>query len=387
MARLISDILGASEPHFRQELDRLEALAGHPREDLKLVSELASKWQELAAGLGLDGRDTTIEELYYAMQLRAHEENEKVARVLGVQPDDTPEKMVESVVSWVNQRLEPSSVWSLKNSVAKQQLKACPPKKLLKIWGLRSIDSALKREHIAQLMIFAEMVEGKIWNDNFIRMAARLRNSDFDKKRVSISIMKRMRTEKLQKNGVGLGRLVYRNSETGGIAVVVPARRFTGDTLYFVDALIREVNEIRRWSSFAKYLSVRPGFGKWLSAMRAYGLDHAAVRHFKIGWTPLHQLLHKKAFSERSSLIEPHLDHEDVRLVKHELGPLWQHTYLLKTQGGLVVSCNVSDVIINAVNKAPPSSGVVSNGRKELYSELFSRYLAHEAVLDDFLGR
>lgn len=191
----------------------------------------------------------------------------------------------------------------------------------------------------------------------------------------------------MRAGGHTLGHLVYRHKESASLIIVPPQKRFRGDVIFFVDSLIRESNEIRRYSSFVKYLSVRTDFNKWLESIRAKGLDYSAAQYFDFGWSPVHRLLESRARRNEEPLFEPHLDNDDVVLIAHDLKPVWRCSYTLKSEDGMVVSCNVSDVIINAANNSPLQSASSFHGRRELYNELFSRYLSHPAVLDDFLRK
>lgn len=384
---MISDILGAREPYFTQEIRRLEALTGHPKVDVRLISELVGTWQSVAREFGLDSRDTTAKELYFAMREKIFKENDELAQKLNINSGDSPHKVAELCAKYVESKVKSMSVWSLKNSVIKSQLKQNPPKRLLKILGLRSIDSALKREPVGQLVVLAEMVESKTWRDTFISQANKLKNSDFDRNQTQISVVSKNRVDKMRASGHALGHLVYRQEESASLIIVPPQKRFRGDVVFFVDSLIRENNEIRRHSSFVKYLSVRNDFAKWLESIRAKGLDHAAAQHFNFGWSPVHRLLLNKAKRNEEPLFEPHLDHDDVILTSYEIKPIWQCAYLLKSEDGVVVSCNISDVIINAANNASAEKASSFHGRRELYNELFSRYLDHSAALEDFIRR
>lgn len=388
MARLISEILRVSEPAFTHEINRLEALAGHPKVDVRLVSELASGWRELASEIGLDGRDTTARELYFGLQKKAYEQDAILAKKLGITDHDDIEKVVHAAVEYVQSRLKERPVWVLKNSVARSQLKANPPKKTLKIVGLRSIDSAIKSEPVSELTIFARKIEPKTWRDIYVSQACKIKNTDFNRKPIEISIVDKKRSERMQKAGYSLGSLIYRHEETGGILIVLPAGRFACDVLFFVDSLLREANAVRRFSAFTKYLSVRPDFAQWLEILRTRSLDYTAARIFSFGWSPIHHLLHNIALEEGDAPFEPQLDHEDVFLIGHSIGPLGGHQHLvIKDKDGTVISCNISDIIINAANRAPAEGSVAAHGRRELHNELFSRYLRHDSVLEDFLRR
>jgi hypothetical protein len=386
LARLISDILNAPEPAFTHELRRLEALAGYPKVDVRLVSELTSSWKALAGELGLDSNDTTAKELYFALQKRVKEENAELSRKLGLDEKDTPEKTIRACAHYVQAKLKVNPVWVLKGSIARSQLKVNKPKKMLKILGLRSIDSAIKREPLSELTIFAQMVESKTWHDTNISQAAKVKTTDFDRKPIEISIIDEKRSEKMRDAGYSLNRLIYKDEETGSIIMIVPKRRFPCDALFFIDSLLREANAIRRWSAFAKYLSVRPDFAQWLALLRSHNLDFAAAKIFKIGWSPMHKWLDTIAREEGSPPFEPHLDHEDVRLHSLQLNPLSGYKHIIfKSPEGLVVSCNISDVITNTANGAATNESILTHGKRELYDELFSRYLKNERILQELL--
>jgi hypothetical protein len=386
MARLISDILGAPEPHFTHEIQRLELLAGRPSVDTRLISELVSLNHSLANELKLDAKDTTIKELYFAMRRKALLDSEALADKLNIAPDYNPDKVLEKCIEYVNEKLANQEVWTLKHSVAKAELQKNPPKKLLKILGLRSIDSAIKRESISQISLLARLVESKAWNDTYISQASKIRNNDFDKKIIEISTVSTARVNRLEKAGMKLGHLVYKHEETAGIVVVVPKRRFAADVLFIVDALTREANEIRRYSAFCKYLSVRADFSAKLASLRRNGLDRASIEHFSVGWAPIYHLLHARSGDQTQALFEPHLNHDDVLIVDHGLGDIWNYKYSLAREGRVVVSFNSSDVIINAANNSEITDASTVHGRRALFSELFSRYLDNDVVLEDFLS-
>ena len=67
MTKIISDLLGTSEPLFSINLEQLERAAGRPNVDIRLTAEMVAKAQRKARELGLDPTDTTALELYHAM--------------------------------------------------------------------------------------------------------------------------------------------------------------------------------------------------------------------------------------------------------------------------------------------------------------------------------
>lgn len=384
MSRLLSDILGAPEPTFSHEIDRLERISGHPKIDLRLISDVKVDTKKLLERLEMDPNDTTMVELYYGLQRNILLTNNKLAKSLGIGNDDSPEQVIKACIKYVERMLSDREVWSIKNVSAKQQLSANIPKKLLKALGLRSLESALKREPICELTFLSQLIETTSWRENFYTLALRLTSNDFTKKKIMIAVIDQRRQQRLSVAKHTLKHFVYKHEETGSLLVAVPGRRFRGDVIFFVDSLIRESNSLIRWGAFAKLLSMRPDFAKWLVSLRRNGLDATSSLYFNFSWGPMHALLEKHAQQAKPPIFEPHIYDEDVLSI--DTTSFNDHPpYLVHKENNFIVSANTSDVILNAINQTPIEKSATIYGQRALYDELFSRYLQQEAILDDVL--
>ena len=67
MSRFLQSILGANEPLFSNGLARLEKSAGCSGVDTRLIADIIEKSHIVMRKLGLDTRDTTGHELYFAL--------------------------------------------------------------------------------------------------------------------------------------------------------------------------------------------------------------------------------------------------------------------------------------------------------------------------------
>jgi len=67
MARFLQLILGAQEPMFSAGLAKLEKTTGHSGVDVRLIADITEKAHIVMRSLGLDTRDTTGRELYFAL--------------------------------------------------------------------------------------------------------------------------------------------------------------------------------------------------------------------------------------------------------------------------------------------------------------------------------
>ena len=74
MAKVLRDLLDAEEPIFSLSLQQLERASGRHGTDARLIGEIAEKMHKSVASLGLDGKDTTDEELHSAMMGRMKDE-------------------------------------------------------------------------------------------------------------------------------------------------------------------------------------------------------------------------------------------------------------------------------------------------------------------------
>lgn len=67
MARFLQLLLQAKEPMFSAGLTRLEKSTGHSGVDTRLIADITEKAHKVMRHLGLDVRDTTGRELYFAL--------------------------------------------------------------------------------------------------------------------------------------------------------------------------------------------------------------------------------------------------------------------------------------------------------------------------------
>ncbi len=63
MSKILSELLGATEPMFSLALKQLEAESGNPSADIRLTAEITGKLRLKTQELGLDPDDTTGKEL------------------------------------------------------------------------------------------------------------------------------------------------------------------------------------------------------------------------------------------------------------------------------------------------------------------------------------
>ncbi|HET7673017.1 MAG TPA: hypothetical protein VFK11_00700 [Candidatus Saccharimonadales bacterium] len=388
--RLISEILEIPQPVLFHHISELERLAGRPGLDIRLAGELKLLFKEKARQLGLDENDTTPKELYYAMSVRVLKDSDELAKTIGIAPDDSPQKMVEKSIAFVEKRIGKKTAWGLKPAVLRKQIVDNPPKKLMKIFSLRSVESALKRERVSVFYCFARLVESPAWFGKYAQQARKLTNSNFDDKEITINILPANRREQLKKAGVKLNRIVYSDQESSAIEIAVPERRFAGDVLFLTDAIINQIRKMLQRSAYYKNKGFEPDFFAEVENIRLHGFPVVEASGFPFAWPVI---VHAVTEHGQSGLIndtEPAISPDDIIVpsIAQAGGlDLWKHPFGIHKSTDIVVPFNLSDMIINSINDTHPKKAYIENARAGLRNELFARYLKHDTVREKMLGK
>ncbi|HEX5797142.1 MAG TPA: hypothetical protein VFX86_01990 [Candidatus Saccharimonadales bacterium] len=383
MTKLISEILDIPQPLLFKQIQELERISGKPGLDIRLANELKLLFKEKAGHLGLDENDTTPSELYFAMAHLVFKHSDELAKTIAIKPDDSPEKMVKQSIGFIEKRIGVKKIWALKTSAARRQLKENPPKKLMNIFGIRSIDSALKRDKSSLFYCFASLVEPATWVSRYANQATKLTLSDFDEQNITVSILSENRKQRLIKAGISPRHIVYSHQETAGIVVALPDKRFRGDVLFIVDSILLLIKNMLEISAYYRKQSLNPGFFNKVAKIRGSGFNSVGSDDMPIDWPAM-------VYAATELRIPGLLDDEELSIGSEDLlvptlpqlagFGFWKHPFGAYKEADIIVPFNLSDMIINAVNGVEPERAYKENSRKHLKKELFGRYLHHEPV-------
>lgn len=186
MTRLLARVLGKSEEAVAAAINKFEELAGSPSEDLRLLSENKIASRKKITQLGLDSDDTTGEELYRALLLKYQTDSQSIDKAVGIEDGADFEKKLSRAINLVEQAIGRQEVWAVKATSARQLLRACPPKKMMKQFGYRSLESMLKREAVGTLILAAPSIESSAWQKDFNKAVAKLGSTDYVMQPVSL---------------------------------------------------------------------------------------------------------------------------------------------------------------------------------------------------------
>ncbi len=387
MSRLISDILQAPEPHFSHLVREWENLSGRKGLDIHLATEINHSLRTVNDMLGLDPADTTDRELYYALAQRAAMDNQKLAQHIGITPIDSSVEMCKKTIKFVKNLSIAQPVWAIKASVIRQYLQIHPPKKLMKICGLRSIDSVLKRQNPGELLALSMLTEPADWTTKLHSSYKKLNVSDFDQEKADILTLSVRQRNTLKKAGYPMKELILPARETGTIVVVPPEKRFDYDVLLMATMLIETLRERYMYSTYFRSLSTLPKFGVKVADTLQKGIYASSEKILGTSWSVYHGLAARSQISQFPEL-GPGLEFEDpvvptssvLLSTKIPEFVFWRSHFTGKHVPGGPVSCHISDVVINAAGKVVYEDRTAGYLQAALWDEFRIRYLSEESL-------
>ncbi|MDB5185878.1 MAG: hypothetical protein JWL85_401 [Candidatus Saccharibacteria bacterium] len=394
---MLSELLGASEPLFTISLEQLERGSANPSADVRLTAEIIGKTHMQMKALGLDPRDTTGKELYQAlMNLTAKHDTFLANRLGGKDPEDVHEML--PLIKRMAERIDiPKDAWVLKHSVAKKLLKACPPKKVMKQLGYRSIDSMLKREPIDEIYGALRFAESPQWLENFLQKYKKLTPADFETRRIEIIHLDSKKWGATTESFVHKKRHNITHLKELGVILMLPMpmTRMRGITITALPLLLHYINEIRLYSAYFKMQQVNHKFGEILvDTLIADPSHHAVMAGQHIHWRVIQRYFGKLEKESHPEIFEPHVQPEDLHWRKAEevlyrLEPalhFWHDMdYVGLSMDERPVSFNLMDMAVSYVNQLPYGSHAIYHFRESLWNEIFMRYMGQRALENQVL--
>lgn len=401
MTKFLSQALQAPEPFFRQGLARLEVANGHPNTDIRFSSEVTRSTKTKLRELDLDPNDTTPEELYHALLERVKADDKRLnrtLRTLAATHVSAEADVVDGMIHALKALPDSKNCFALKGSVLKTLLKQVPPKKAMKQLGYRSLDSFLKHESSVSILSAAYLCEDEHYQKRLLTQYKQLKAGDLESRDIQITQLMSERWRKLAAHMVSEKKhniLCFK--EIGALVFLpLPDTAPEGSTVASLSLALHELNEIRASSTFLKLCQVRPDFGKVVQeiAQREPYLDSGLLDQ-SVPWRLIQHYYSRLTHRNRSEVVEPHLQMEDIawhpieeslRRIEPSLG-FWQHSAHLGLLHDLKpVSMNIVDAALGACNSVSFEQRLSHYFQHSLWHELMLRYLRPEVVEQAVIG-
>ena len=397
MSRSLAEYLGVSNSSFLYNIRLLEKASSDPSVDIKLALEIDSNSKSLIARLGLDPSDTTSEELYEDLKTRFHRDNILVQKRM----NEIDENASPSSIIAVNLKdlTSDKDCFALKHTVVKRQLKSVPPKMLLKKLGYRSIGSMLKRESSAVILSSALLIESETWKQQYYDLYKKITPSDFETRKIEIFEPRKT------KNWQNLSEIlvnktnstVLASKELGGIIILPMPKNVNSLILTTLVFALDQINQIRIHSVFCKLSQVKDSFGQIIASASEGKTEHLALLAGQdIPWHIIQKFYDRFTEKFPIEIFEPHVQKENINLINieetlsriHASLEFWigssNCAYKDKTE---VVSFNIKDVAINAVNNRTYKDRTVDYFRESVWSEMLLRYISQSSLEESMVNQ
>ena len=390
MSRTLAEYLGVSNASFLSNIRQLESAASDPGLDIKLALEIASNSSNLIARSGLDPSDTTNEEVYLDLNNRFLRDDKLIQEKM---KELDSKSTYESIITYnLKDLIADKNCFALKHSTVKRHLKKNPPKNLLKKLGYRSLDSLLKREALATVLACALLIESNSWRNQYYDNYKKLTPSDFESRKIEIL------QPRTTKNWTALSKeilstinsTVISSKELGGIIILPIDTTIDGLISSTIIFALDQINQIRIFSVFAKIHQVRENFGTIIAdASQGKTESLALIAGQNIPWHIIQKFYDRFEEKFPVEIFEPHVQVEDTSLINIEDAMSKIHAsleYFLNSSCCAVkdklevVSFNIKDVAVNALNKKPYSERCNDYFRESLWSELILRYISQSSL-------
>ncbi len=401
MSRMLSELLGATEPLFSLSVRQLEHESGKPGVDVRLSAEIIGKIRLVTEQLGLDPNDTTPKELYFGLLNRVAEDNKRIKKqLLKVDEDnDRIRDLVPPMVAIAKSAKIPKSCWVLKRSVAKKFLKKMPPKQMMKHLGYRSIDSMLKNEPFDEMYSALRFSEGADWLNRYNEMFRSIKPTDFEQRNINIVVMDHEKWVDLAAEYSHKKKHNVTHVKELGVIVVVPMRqeKMRGLPLKTLPLLLHYINEIRLYSAFFKLKSTHPHFGaEVVDTLIADPGKAAVMAGSNVHWRVIQRYFGKLNGEKHPEQFEPHVQPEDLHWrraeeVLYNLDPkmeFWRDLdYVALNVKNGPVALNLLDIAFAYSNDEPFTERYYYHFRESLWNEIFMRYMSEKVLEEQILSQ
>ncbi len=398
MSKMLSDLLGATEPMFSLALKQLEAASGNPSADVRLTTEIMGKVRLKTQELGLDPDDTTGKELYHALlNLIQKQDEHLVKQIGGSDPTDVATLMPLMKKAWEDVKTN-KNCWVLKHSVAKAMLKKTPPKAIMKHLGYRSVDSMLKRENLGEIYGALRFAEDSKWLNHFNEQYKKLKSSDFETRKIEIIAMPLERWGDIAAPFIHKKRHNITHLKELGVILMLPIgkdAKLKGITIFKLPLLFHYLNEIRLYSAFFKLKQMQPKFGEIISKTLIADTPQTAIMAGQtIHWRVIQRYFGKLEDEYHPEIFEPHVQPEDLHWrraeellfeVDPELGFWHDLDFVGTVHAGRPVTLNLLDIAASYVNNLPYAQRAVYHFRESLWNEIFVRYMGQKNLEEQVL--
>lgn len=390
----VSRLLGNGHKHVDDALDVLHATLDGAAHDVQLIGDIAHQTVALKRKLRLDPQDTTALELYHALRHAVSQDNERLAKALGIAHPNAVSEVSPVIIKNLQRLYKDANCFVPKTTALKALLKDNPPKKLMNILHYRSIDSMLKHESSTQLVVLARYLEDAQWQEKHHVALSTLTSKDFELRQLEIVWLDKLVLAEALAKTAKRHHFVLHAKEAGCVAIGATTEKvITAYTIRTFSLMLHYIQEVLYASTYAKTILPHNEFGvQYSSHISDTRQSNVHIASHQLPWRAMHKAVHA---SELHDKFPPHIAADDwtVRHANDHLNThsehiaTWGKNAFLVTIGPEPVSANVVDISIDESYGHQFTDRHLKYGRREFEQELFRRYLHEPRVYTVILKR
>jgi hypothetical protein len=393
MTKLLSQLLEAKEPQFRQTVASLESSSGYSCEDIRLSVSLLNLSRAKIAALGLDPKDTTGEELFRALQEKLKADDQlliKRLRKISAYRVNSAANINEGIAEAITEISGNTNQFVIKSSVAKRMLLQLPPKRMMKLLNYRSINSLIKHEPLPLIVNAALVLESVTWQHCYDNKLKSLKPQDFEDRPVKVYALNSDRWSMAAKQMLAqFKQPVLVDKELGSLIILpIPNIPVAGLTTLTLAIALNGLNDIYISSTYLRLNQVSKDFGRRL--YQAAGdepiIKNAEWFNSPLTWESVYRFFHHRSTAQKEQIkldtglmnINP-TGWRPVEEQIHKIAPemeYWKDCgYLSYPYGDRIVSFNVLDNALSLLNRKVYPGHYIHHAKRSLLQELMARYI------------
>jgi hypothetical protein len=135
--------------------------------------------------------DASDEDIYLALLGRIKDDNQRLAKILGIKNPDSPEEVEDVILHIVKNITIEKDAWVINENTAKKMMLANPPLKAMQVLGHKDAKTLVEKEDIYELFGIIRFSEGEEWLNKFNEGYLKLVPADFERRPIKFKQLSR----------------------------------------------------------------------------------------------------------------------------------------------------------------------------------------------------
>lgn len=385
MTKFLQTVLGEHSVLFTDKIKNLENATLNKGIDIALTVSINQATNNKLKQLQLDPSDTTAEELFHSLQVKATTDDLLLQKAFSITETDSSAIMMNKIASKLKHIAKQQCVWAIKKATLKKVFSELPPNKTMKALHFRSIASVLKRESVAELYTVVHLVESDTYLQKLHARLKKLSLHDFEEVALELICLSDTRWKQIAAASKKKVAPVVLFAEVASILILpVNIQQKRCLTLLATALIAEKLQECRVKAAYIKVKTLDASFHEHIHhAAHSQHIPLTTIQGSTVSWQHLYKL-HSK-LKEAPLHYGPHMTYEDLRWLHIEdillqIEPkltFWQGSHVLAhvDKEALVVSLHVLDVTFACMYNHNVSSAHNQFMKQCLREELFGIYL------------